>query len=431
MIDQELLRWKADRRRKPLLLKGARQVGKSWSVGELGRTFEETVTLDLERDRSLHRVFEGDLDANRLVREMRILKSASLVPGKSLLFVDEVQACPRAIMALRYLYEQLPELHVAAAGSLLEFALADISFPVGRVRFLEMHPMTFAEFLWAVGKDAAAEVVLGPPGEVPQAVHEMLLEQLRIYFFVGGMPESVGAWESTGSMVECGRVQDDLAESYRRDFGKYAPRSDPRCLDAVFESVALQVGNQIKYTRLTEDFSGVTAKKAFDLLTGAQVVNRVPAAGPAGLPLGATASAKRFKALMVDIGLMQKLRALPPAREYRKGDLLGIHQGAMAEQFVGQEMMVSQGRLFYWSRGARGSTAEVDYLASVDGKVVPVEVKSGPAGRLRSLHMLLEKYPEIPHGIVLSSRPYAKLTGQRIRFVPIYQALSATTGKRE
>lgn len=428
LISDKLHAWVDSPRRKPLIVRGARQVGKTHSVLSLGEErFEELAVLDLERDRSLHRIFDKDLDARRLLSELRIVLDRKIEPGRSLLFMDEIQSCPRAIMALRYLYEEVPELHVIAAGSLLDFALADISFPVGRVQFLEMHPLAFAEYLWAIGRDQAAGTVLSPPGTVSGAVHESLLDDLRAYFFVGGMPEAVLAYARNRSIPDAREVHRELCESYRQDFAKYAPRADPYCLDAVFSGTARNVGRQIKYSNLAEGYSNPTVKRAFDLLCKAGVATRVPAASPSGLPLGASANPRRFKALMVDIGLMQHLRGLPMDLEYGKTDLLHIHEGDMAEQFVGQELLAAQGAgLFYWARQARGSSAEVDYLAVIDSEIVPVEVKSGPSGRLRSLHLLLDTYPNCERGYVFSTAPFAELPNQKLTFIPLYHAFQAS-----
>ncbi|MBI3923784.1 MAG: AAA family ATPase, partial [Armatimonadetes bacterium] len=192
-ITDKLITWKKQTRRKPLVLRGARQVGKTWSVKEFGEEqFGGNVhVVDLEQRPDWHRVFEGNLVASRLLSELEILLNRRIVPGQDLLFLDEVQSCPRALMALRYFYEERPELHVIAAGSLLEFAMRDISFPVGRVQFLEMHPMCFAEFLLATGKELAVDIVLSSPCNQPESVHIMLLRELRHYLFVGGMPECV------------------------------------------------------------------------------------------------------------------------------------------------------------------------------------------------------------------------------------------------
>ncbi|HID30842.1 MAG TPA: DUF4143 domain-containing protein [Desulfobacterales bacterium] len=430
LITKELLAWKNQNHRKPLMLRGARQVGKTWSVIDFGkRYFEGTVHIvDLEQRPDWHQVFEGNLIAARILSELEILLNARIAPGRDLLFLDEIQSCPRAIMALRYLYEESPELHVIAAGSLLEFATKDISFPVGRVQFLNMFPMSFVEFLWATGKTMAADIVLSPPEKQPDSVHTMLLDELRRYLFIGGMPECVQAYVRTGRIRDAFEVQAELAHAFRQDFSKYAPYSDKRCLNAVFSSTAKSVGRQIKYARLAEGYTNPTIKKVFDLLCLAQVIRKVPSTTPAGLPLGASASERKFKALMVDIGLMQHLCGLPVEVEYAKTDLLAIYQGAMAEQFVGQELLTAgQHALYYWARNAKSSNAEVDFLIVVDGHIHPVEIKSGASGRLRSLHLLLATYPNCRSGYVFSCAPYSELPEQKLVFLPLYYAYSVSS----
>ena len=395
-VTEKLLVWKNHERRKPLIIRGARQVGKTWSVVDFGRNhFEGSLhVVDLEKHPDWHRVFEGSLSAARILSELEILINARIVPGKDLLFLDEIQACPRAVMALRYFYEDCPDLHVIAAGSLLEFAMRDVSFPVGRIQFLNMVPLSFAEFLIATGKDVAAEVILSPPAGVSESVHGMLLEEVRKYLFIGGMPECILAYARSGRMREAFEVQAELVNAFRQDFSKYAPYADKRCLSAVFSSVARSVGRQVKYAHLAEGYTNPTIKKAFDLLCLALVIRKVPTSSPPVLPLGASASERKFKAVLVDIGSMQHLSGMPPDLEYVRSDLLAIHQGAMAEQFVGQELLAAgQDELYYWAREARSSTAEVDYLISVRGRIHPVEVKSGASGRLRSLHLLLDSLP--------------------------------------
>jgi len=193
-IDHDLEQWRNSRRRKPLILRGARQVGKTYSIRRFGETrFENFLLVDLERNPGWHKVFEGNLQARQICSDLEILLNQKIVPGETLLFIDEIQACPRAVFALRYLYEDMPELHVIAAGSLLEFAMKDISFPVGRVQFLSLHPMCFAEYLMAKGEEEAKEIILSVPKEVSKSTHELLCEELRRYFFIGGMPESLKA----------------------------------------------------------------------------------------------------------------------------------------------------------------------------------------------------------------------------------------------
>ncbi|TLU81514.1 MAG: ATP-binding protein [Chlorobium sp.] len=430
-IDKDLRRWQKSTRRKPLILRGARQVGKTWSIKELGKTrFESLALVDLERNQPLRKLFDGDLKVTRICSDLEVLVQQKITPGKTLLFFDEIQACPRAITALRYFYEEMPELHVVAAGSLLEFALEESSFPVGRVQFLNLYPLCFAEYLEAIGNGAAATAVLGNPAEISPSVHELLRDELKRYFFIGGMPAAVKAYLDNNSLRDAFDVQQEIAESYRMDFAKYTPRVDRFCLDSVFTSLSQHIGQQIKYARLGEGYSNPTLKKAFDALCLAQVARRIPSVDPSALPLGATASAKVFKALMLDIGLMRYLSGMPNDIEYAKSDLLAIYRGAMAEQFVGQEMLVSQqSALYYWERQAKSSSAEVDYLAVLNGKIHPVEVKSGATGSLRSLHLFLASYPECGNALVLSDRPYADLPEQKITFLPLYSAFAATRGK--
>ena len=420
-VEQQLISWKDSPRRKPLIIRGARQVGKTWIVENvLAGQFENFVKIDLEKRRDLHIHFAGNLDPRTILSYLE-LAEGRITPGKTILFLDEIQACPRAIMALRYFYEQMPELHVVAAGSLLEFAFGEISIPVGRVQYLPMHPMTFHEYLLAMGREPMAEYSLLSPAEVDKTVQEMTLRELRNYFFVGGMPECIKTYRDSGSMVQTFRVQSEILNSYRDDFSKYMPRIDALCLDSVFLNVAKSVGEQLKYARLNDGHSGQTNRKAFDLLVKAKLIHKIPACDPSGLPLGATAKPKKFKGSMLDIGLLQRLCQVPVELELKQENLLAMYRGKLAEQFVAQELLAwHSSELFYWARDARGSNAEVDYLAVREGKIYPVEVKSGTGGSLRSLHLMLEKYPHCPRGLVLYSGPYKNLPDQKIEFLPLY-----------
>lgn len=421
LLETQLLHWKNADRRKPLILRGARQVGKTWLIENvLAREFDHLAKIDLEKRNDLHVHFEKDLDPRKILGNLE-LTTGRITAGKTLLFLDEIQACPRALMALRYFHEEMPDLHVVAAGSLLEFAFGDISVPVGRVQYLHLHPLTFHEYLLATRGQPMAERSLTPPVAVDEPVQLSILDELRNYFFVGGMPECVKVWRDTGSMVETFDVQSELLESYRDDFSKYHPRVDTTCLDAVLLNAARSVGEQLKYTRLNDGHSGPTNRKAFDLLVKAKVLNKIPSCDPSGLPLGASANSKRFKASLLDIGLMQRLCQMPVEVELRQKDLLAIYRGKLAEQFVAQELLAHHGpELYYWSREARSSNAEVDFLVVCGGRIYPVEVKSGAGGSLKSLHLMLEKYPNCPGGMVLYSGVYKKLVSQRLEFLPLY-----------
>lgn len=425
ITEKQVIEWKDSPRRKPLIIRGARQVGKTWLVENvMARQFDHFIKIDLEKRRDMHIHFSGNLDPRAIV-DLLELTSGRIIPGKTLLFFDEIQACPRAIMALRYFYEELPELHVVAAGSLLEFAFGEIPIPVGRVQYLYMHPMTFYEYLLALGKDKMAEHAISPHGHTAGAIQEMILNALRKYFFIGGMPEAVKTYRDSESMLETFQVQSEIIDSYRDDFSKYTPQINPICLDTVLLNVSRSVGEQLKYTHLDNGHSGQMNHKAFDLLVKARVIHKIPACNPSGLPLGATANQKKFKAAILDIGLMHRLCQVPVDLELQQKNLLAMYRGKLAEQFVAQELLAwHSSELFYWAREARGSSAEVDYLVIHQGEIYPVEVKSGKGGTLRSLHLMLKKYKNCPQGIVLYDGVYRELTDQRLLFLPIYSVAS-------
>ena len=427
-ITKNLLAWKEKPNRKPLVVRGARQTGKSFSISAFGNTSFEGTThlLNFERQPDLHLVFEKNYEIARIVSELEILTNKKINPGKDLLFFDEIQECPKAIVSLRYFYEELPELHIIAAGSLLEFALMDIPFPVGRVQLLNMYPMSFYEFLKASGNSIAADLINGEPKELSKSVHNMLVDEIRKYFFVGGMPECVKTYVDTKSLSEVSEIQSDLINTFRQDFNKYARKADSSCLNSVLFNVSQKVGEQIKYSELANGFSNPTIKKAFDLLENARLIKKVKAANPSGIPLGASAKDKKFKSVMLDIGLMANLNGINISKEYMKSDLLSVFRGSMAEQFVGQEILAATNSdLYYWAREASGSSAETDYLIEKQGKVIPVEVKSGKSGSLKSLHLLLRAYGNVENSFVFSDANFGQIPEQKITFLPLYFAASA------
>ncbi len=424
-VEDKLVQWKNRWNRKPLIVRGARQVGKTYSIMEFGKKhFPGNVyKIDLEQHMDLHPIFEQNLDVNRIVAELELVMNIKIEPGRDLLFFDEIQSAPRALMALRYFYENMPELHVIAAGSLLEFALKDVAFPVGRVQFLEMFPMSFKEFLIANDNDRAVKILEGSLNKITPVSHQYLIEQLRKYFFIGGMPECVKTYVETKKFKEVFEVQTALINTFREDFSKYAPYADKRCINTVLINSARNVGKQVIYTHLSDGFTVPTIKKAFDLLNNARLIYRVHSVSPVGFPLGASISARKFKVLFVDIGLMQNLCGIQAGEEYYKKDLLDIYNGSLAEQFVGQEIISYLGsEIFYWAREAKSSTAEIDYLVEHRDNIYPIEVKSGSAGRLKSLHLFLKTYPNVPYGYILSMSPYGYIPEQKIKFIPIYAA---------
>jgi len=410
-------------RRKPLLLRGARQVGKTWLIEKLAKeNFEFFLKVDFEENPEYSALFEKNLDPQKICSELEIRTGINIKPGKTILFFDEIQACPRAIMALRYFYEKLNELHVVAAGSLLEFAFSEISFPVGRIQSIEVHPMNFSEFLLALNLTKAADLCNNRITGVSDATHEFLLEQLRIYWLVGGMPECVKVYNDTKSLKLTSEVQDEISQTYRLDFNKYKPKTDVNCLNAVFSNVAANVGKQIKYTGLAVDFTIPTIKKAYESLLQARIAKKVRALTNIGLPMEVYASDKKFKNLFLDIGLMNRVMGIDYNEALSHKNLLGIYRGQLAEQFVGQEFSIQTNtQLYYWARDAKNSSAEVDYLMMINGTIYPVEVKDGPTGKLRSLHIYRNTY--MPSwSVVFHSGNATVLKDDKIVFLPLYFA---------
>ncbi|NOY51476.1 MAG: ATP-binding protein [Chlorobi bacterium] len=421
-IRNELQAWKQSPYRKPLIIRGARQVGKTYSILEFGNSYEGKVhQINFEKNPQFKNIFEEDLDANRIRLELETILNTDIVENVDLLFFDEIQSCPKAIMSLRYFYEQIPEIHIVAAGSLLEFALNSISFPVGRVQFMELHPMSFSEYLRALSKHKIAEIINSEPKKVSQIVHQTIINELFNYFFIGGMPEAVKYFRDYGKLSGVRDIHESLIATYIQDFSKYSPTVDIDCLINVLISTAKSVGTQIKYSKLSVGFSNPTIKKAFNALNRARLISKVKSSSVSGLPLEAGVNSKKFKSLFLDIGLMSHLNGMLNKYVDLKHNINSIFKGALAEQFVGQEMLSNkQKQLYYWARETKSSTAEIDYLLEKKGKIIPVEVKSGSSGSLKSLHFLLETFPQIEESYIFSIAEYGKHNRTKLHFIPIY-----------
>lgn len=415
IVDQYLMDWKQHPDRKALLLRGSRQVGKTYAVRAFGKSYDEFAEINLELNPEYARVFQLNLDPNRILRELRLMTGKCLLPGHSLLFIDEIQQEPLAVSALRYFYENLPEMHVIAAGSLLEFALDRIGIPVGRVVSLHMYPMTFLEFLVARGERSMAEHLLDAPQplSIGGPVHEKLLRLSGEFLVLGGLPEVVAAWIKHDDMNRCGEILDLLVTAYRQDFAKYAKRHQIKYVDLVFNEVPGLMGRKFKYDALPGSWKARELAPALDLLCKASMMHRVIHAAGNGIPLKAESDPTRFKALLFDVGLAQRIMGadikpwlLNPAVTLRNA-------GPVVEAFVGQELLAYSRpwigpELYYWHREARSSNAEVDYLLPIDNVVVPVEVKSGATGRLLSLRAFLnEKRGASPYGIRFCVQPHS------------------------
>lgn len=387
-------RWFASRRRKPLVLRGARQVGKSTLVRLFAR--QQGLALcevNLERHLTLEPVFQSlDLDAIR--GELEAIAGRSILEPGTLLFLDEIQATPSSLPALRYLHEDFPDVPIIAAGSLLEFTLAehDFSMPVGRIDYRHLGPMTFCEFLQAVEPSLVDYLRrLSFEGGVPEAAHRKLSERQRQYLFVGGMPEAVLAFQESRSLEEAGHVHRRIVSTYEDDFAKYARRQDLMRLQRIFRMIPRQVGRKVKYANFSRENHTRNVKFAIELLEKARICTRVFASHCSGVPLTADIDEFTYKLLFLDVGLVNHICGVDWLDLSRMDDLQLVNEGAVAEQFIGQHLAYSgQGlhppQLVYWLRERRKANAEVDYVVSSGSAIYPVAVKAGRSGTLRSLH---------------------------------------------
>ena len=418
---QNLISWKDKKHRKPLIINGARQVGKSWLVKYFGENYfaNDIVIINFEKQKDLHIIFKQNFDVKRIISELQLVLGVSIINGKTLVFFDEIQSCSEALGSLRYFYEDMPDLHVIAAGSLLDFEFRDQPYPVGRVEIMSLYPMTFTEFLEANNKKALADLLKQTPNLIPEAAENVLSEQLQLYFIVGGMPECVKYYVDTQDFIGIKEIQNNLLYTYEQDFKKYKPSINTDCLQDVIENITKFVGNQIIYTKLSDRFTIPTIKKGVDLLKTARLIDSVPNVSIAGLPL--TPSGKQFKTFFLDIGLLIRKRQIEYANLYTKRQLTSAFEGVLAEQFVAQQILShTDDSLFYWSRTEPGAGSEIDFVVVHEGQIIPVEVKAGGSGSLKSLHYLLEKYPNIEKAVVYSLAKQGVI--EKINFLPIYYA---------
>ena len=420
LIENQLIKWKNSPTRKPLIIRGARQIGKSWAVEHFGSEYYLNVhVINFEKRPEFNSVFDSNFDIARICLELELILGVGFDSKNDLLFFDEIQSCPKALMSLRYFYEERPDINIIAAGSLLDFVLKEISYPVGRVEHLDMHPLNFYEFLLAVNKPQLAEIITSEPIVLSDVVDGLIKIELNKYFLIGGMPQAVKTFVETNSIIEVIKIQEDLIYSIREDFKKYSPAINPDCLNDILRSVSQRIGSQIKYTNLSDRFSGPTIKKGFDLLKTARILHPIQNVSVAGIPL--MPSGIQFKCNFLDIGLYLRIMGFPLRDEYSKGTLVASFKGSLAEQFVGQEFLAStHSNLNYWLNLDNGAISEVDYILLKNGEIIPIEVKAGKSGSLKSLHILMKKYSHIKNSIVLSESRHG--IENNIQFLPLYWA---------
>ena len=425
LVDIELKKWSESEHRKPLLLRGARQVGKTSAIRHLGESFKHYIEIDLNDQRELHALFEQGNTPQQICQQLSVILETPIEEGKTLLFLDEIQACPAAINKLRYFYEKMPKLHVIAAGSLLEFALRDLpSFGVGRIRSLFMYSFCFQEFLWALGKRQLADMVLhaNPKNPLPELIHSKALELLRVFLVIGGMPECVARYVETNNMLECQQVLNELMISYQDDFKKYHEKIPVDLLKDVLRSVALQGQGKFVYTQVDTACRTAQIKEALNMLCMAGLIYSVVHTDSNGVPLYAEAKEKYKRYIFMDTGLLQRMLELDLTDVLVSNDLKLINRGALAETFVGTELVKSRSpyqndNLYCWHREKKDSNAEVDYVISYKGQIYPVEVKSGVRGSMQSLRIFL-KLKNLSMGIRTSLENFAAFDD--ILIYPLY-----------
>lgn len=395
---QFLKAWLTNKNRKPLIIRGARQVGKSTLVELFAHENHQTLcNVNLERYPELSPIFSGK-DPEQILQQIEFLPKIKAIADDTLLFLDEIQAVPEAIPALRYFYEDIPGFSVLCAGSLLEFALADHTFsmPVGRIQYLHMGPMTFSEFLLVLGEEKLHDFIIKyeKDQKIGEVVHQRLLQFLRSYYFVGGMPEAVAVFADSHSYKAVSEVHSSIIETYRDDFPKYAGTRNLNRMLNVFNFAARNVGVKIKYSNISSQYQSVTIKKDIDLLAMARVIGKVIHSNCSGMPLQADIKKRVYKLLFLDIGLMNAICGLDWRNLSQMNEKKLINQGAIAEQFIGQHLQAMLAdkpnrELNYWLREGKSSNAELDFVVGLRGEIIPIEVKSGSTGTLKSLHQFM------------------------------------------
>jgi len=422
ILMQNLISWKNDKYRKPLILKGVRQCGKTYLLKEFARTeYQDLAYYNFEGNPALADLFEQDLDPNRIIVELGLLLGKKINPATSLIIFDEVQFCPKALTFLKYLQEQAPQYHLACAGSLLGIALSNpSSFPVGKVDILTLRPLNFHEYLLAHQEDDLVDYLKNYHFEQPLAkvFTEKLTALVRTYFVNGGMPEVVSRWVETKNLELIEKLQDAIINAYELDFAKYAPLKDYPKLSLIWQSIPVQLARDNSKFIYGHAKPGARAKDledAMNWLIGAGIAYKICKIEKPALPLSAYADPGYFKLYLADTGLLRRMSKLPASAIFEQTPSYVEFKGALTENFVLTELIsTSDETPYYWRSG---NTAEVDFVIQQNEKIVPVEVKSATNVRARSLAEYQKKYkPEL--AIKVSLRPLHKV--ENLLHLPLY-----------
>ncbi len=394
-----LLDWLTSSNRKPLVVRGARQVGKTWLVRDFAKNQGlKLVELNFEKNPSFSTLFSSN-EPKEILLNLQAHFGYKIVPEESLLFLDEVQAAPTILATLRWFAEEMPEIPVIAAGSLLEFTLAkhEFSMPVGRISYMHLEPLSFEEFLVAIGEEELKKYLEEFHWEVkiPQAIHEKLIKAVKEYLIIGGMPAAVSSWVDRKDPSSVNQIHFDLLATYRDDFAKYSGRLSTDRLDDVLRAIPRQLGQKFVYSRVNSEISSAPIKQALELLSMAFLCHRVVATSGNGLPLGAETNERFTKVIMLDCGLASAALGLSLKQLLQVSEIDLVNDGGMAEQLTGQLLRTiylpyATPAHYYWQRNGK-SNAEIDYLIGHEALVVPIEVKAGKTGSLKSLHQFMSE----------------------------------------
>ena len=406
VLEGYLKQWAIKPNRKPLILRGARQVGKTHLIRMFGRAnFDHFLEINFDESPNKANFFETD-NLDQLIQFLSLDTGVPVIPGKTLIFLDEVQLAPKAIAKLRYFFERKNNIHIIAAGSLLDFVLADFpySMPVGRIEYLFMGPMDFIEFLNAHGKHELTSFIESYCiGETfPTPIHDQLKSWLQRYLAIGGMPGAVFQSTKSQSLVQVQQELASIIQTYQDDFAKYKKRIHAGRLKMVLEKLPSLMGTKVKYVNISPHEKAKDINDSLEMLQMARIIHKIHHSAGNNIPLRSEKKENDFKIVFLDIGLALRSLNLNIASMIQESSVLS-NKGGIAEQFIGQQWLCRQytyqePELFYWNRQNRGSSAELDYLFEIDGSIVPIEVKSGSTGSLKSLQ-IFTKEKGVPRAI--------------------------------
>lgn len=394
---QNLIEWKDSKRRKPLILTGVRQCGKTYLLKEFGSEyFDNFCYINFESAGKYSAIFEYDYDVKRILREIELAENVKITAGKTLLIFDEIQECPKAITSLKYFCENLQELHLVCAGSLLGVAIKkeNISFPVGKVNRMQLYPMSFKEYLQAVGEGKYIELFndWNINREIPELYTVPLERHLKNYYIVGGMPEAVKEFAESGDYAEVAKIQDEILFDYSDDFSKHAPISEIEEIRMIWDSIPKQLAkenNKFVFSHVKEGKRAHELEAALQWLKNSGLVHLVELVQNAELPLSSNADSTYFKVYMADSGLLCRRLGLSYKNILEENTALSTFKGAITENYVLQELIVQNKVPYFWRSG---NTAELDFLFEEDGNVIPVEVKAATNTQAKSFKQFCKKY---------------------------------------